>query len=268
MTKLAWLTDIHLNFLSQEKRMDFYQEIIDAAIDVVLISGDIAEAPTVADMLQEMSETIKKPIYFVLGNHDFYGGKIKDAHQKIWDTSNDKTIIYLPTYAGRQINTETAIVGVDSWADGRYGDYENSRVRLNDHVHIEDFKGLEFTRAQILDKMQELADNDAVWLYIKIRDVVIDCRPKKIIILVHVPPFKEASTYNGKMSTDDYLPFFASKVTGDVLLKAAQEHPEIEFLVLCGHTHGKAEYKPLDNLTVKAGAAEYGKPTIQEIIEI
>ena len=74
--------------------------------------------------------------------------------------------------------------------------------------------------------------------------------------------------HEGEISNDDYLPFFASKITGDVLLKVAKANPEIEFLVLCGHTHSSAYYKPVDNLTVKAGSAEYGKPIVQEVIEL
>tara|TARA_Y100000992_G_C21264357_1_gene493095 strand:+ start:1876 stop:2103 length:228 start_codon:yes stop_codon:yes gene_type:complete len=74
--------------------------------------------------------------------------------------------------------------------------------------------------------------------------------------------------HEGEISNDDYLPFFASKITGDVLLNAAKDNPDIDFLVLCGHTHSSSYYKPLDNLTVKAGSAEYGKPIVQEVIEL
>jgi predicted MPP superfamily phosphohydrolase len=68
--KLIWLTDIHLNFLTLENRMEFYQKVIAASGDKILISGDIAEAPSVSEILKEMAKTIQKPIYFVLGNHE------------------------------------------------------------------------------------------------------------------------------------------------------------------------------------------------------
>jgi hypothetical protein len=91
---------------------------------------------------------------------------------------------------------------------------------------------------------------------------------KKIIVLVHAPPFRESCLHEGEISNDDYLPFFASKIKGDVLLEAAKANPEIDFLVLCGHTHSSSYYKPLDSLTVKAGSVEYGKPIVQEVIEL
>jgi hypothetical protein len=50
--KLTWLTDIHLNFLELEEHKSFYQTIINENSDVILISGDIAEAPSIADLLK------------------------------------------------------------------------------------------------------------------------------------------------------------------------------------------------------------------------
>lgn len=37
--KLAWLTDIHLNFLDANERKHFYQGIIKTQCDGVVISG-------------------------------------------------------------------------------------------------------------------------------------------------------------------------------------------------------------------------------------
>ncbi|MFC3908400.1 hypothetical protein ACFORL_04835 [Legionella dresdenensis] len=43
-------------------------------------------------------------------------------------------------------------------------------------------------------------------------------------------------------------------------------HPDIDFLVLCGHTHDKAKYTPIPNLTIEAEHAEYDQPEIQKMI--
>jgi hypothetical protein len=50
--KLIGLTDIHLNFLTLENRMEFYQKVLAASGDKILISGDIAEAPSVSEILK------------------------------------------------------------------------------------------------------------------------------------------------------------------------------------------------------------------------
>ncbi len=62
--KLAWDTDIHLNFLESADRKIFYHDIVAKKSNTVLVSGDIAEAPTVSDILEEIARHIAKPIYF------------------------------------------------------------------------------------------------------------------------------------------------------------------------------------------------------------
>jgi UDP-2,3-diacylglucosamine pyrophosphatase LpxH len=53
--KLAWVTDIHLNFLESADRKRFYQDIVATNSNAVLVSGDIAEVTTVSDILEEMA---------------------------------------------------------------------------------------------------------------------------------------------------------------------------------------------------------------------
>ncbi len=83
-----------------------------------------------------------------------------------------------------------------------------------------------------------------------------------------MPPFREAAWYQGHPSGDDFLPFFACKAVGDVLLATARLHPGCQMLVLCGHTHGGGEIQVLENLRVLTGPAEYGKPEIERVIAV
>lgn len=268
--KLAWITDIHLNFLESADRKRFYQDIVTKKSDAVVVSGDIAEAPTVSDILEEMAQHTAKPIYFVLGNHDYYQSSVENVRQKVTQLSKENSSVnWLPETGLVQLNKDTLLLGEDCWADGRYGSYANSRVMLNDSRMIQELReGNIIGKYQLLDAMQKLADSDAAKLKKNLQLAIQEHLPKKIIVLVHVPPFKESCMHEGKISNDDYLPFFASKITGDVLMDAAKANPDIDFLVLCGHTHSSSYYKPLDNLTVKAGNVEYGKPTVHEVIEL
>lgn len=266
---LAWLTDIHLNFLDDDARREFYQDIIETSCDAVLISGDIAEASSVSPILKEMAAQIKMPIYFILGNHDYYRGKVNDVRESMSElTKSEKLLHWLPTSGMQTLDDNTVLIGQDGWADGRLGDYQNSRVALNDSRMIADlFKEKILGKFQLLEKMQQLADADAVRLHNDL-ELAVNKNPKKIIVLTHVPPFKEACMHQGKISGDDWLPYFSSKVTGDVLMQVAKDNASIEFLVLCGHTHSEAYYRPLDNLCVKAGKAEYYRPEVQEVISV
>jgi predicted MPP superfamily phosphohydrolase len=265
--RLAWLTDIHLNFIDEVTRQKFYKKIVDTKCGGVLISGDIAEAPCLIDILNEMAGYINKPIYFVLGNHDYYRGLVKEVHDAMTVlTKKHDTLFWLPASGMQALDNNTFLIGQDGWADGRFGDYQNSRVSINDSRMIGDlFQAKILGKFQLLEKMQELADADALLLQ---RDLNLAASkdPGKIIVLTHVPPFKESCMHMGKVSDDNWLPYFSSKVIGDVLTAVALKHPEIEFLVLCGHTHSESNYKPLPNLIVKAGKTEYRYPEVQEII--
>lgn len=178
--RYAWLTDIHLNFLDAIERRKFYQEIVDTQCNGVLISGDIAEAPCLVDMLSEMANYLNKPIYFVLGNHDYYRGKISEVRDAMTTLTkkNDK-LFWLPASGMQKLDNNTCLIGQDGWADGRFSDYQNSRVALNDSRMIADlFQEKIRGKYQLLDKMQQLADADATRLQNDL-DQAISQNPKK-----------------------------------------------------------------------------------------
>ncbi len=172
--KLAWLTDIHLNFINLAARQKFYQEIIDTECDGVLLSGDIAEAPSIKDILQELSEFIEKPVYFVLGNHDYYRGQVNEVRSQMTElTQSNQYLFWLPASSSQRLDADTILVGHDGWADGRLGNYYDSKVVLNDSRMITDlFQEKILGRSQLLAKMQQLADLDASQLQMQLLKAV------------------------------------------------------------------------------------------------
>ena len=267
--KLCWLTDIHLNFLHDEERRYFYQELKKAEFDAIAITGDIAEAPSICEILKEMDDQLSCPIYFVLGNHDYYRGNVEKVRSDVATLCEQHKNLYWMATAGEiKTSDDAALVGHDGWADGRYGDYENTRIVLNDSRLIKDlWTARTLGKNQLGAKMQELADADAKELEQQLIMSVAQ-NYSRIIILTHVPHFEGAAWHEGQLSDKNWLPFFSSKAMGDVLLKVADKNPEINFLVLCGHTHSEGEYKASDNLFVKTGRAEYYHPEFIEILEV
>jgi len=266
--KIAWLTDIHLNFLRSDERENFYQSITKTDATAVVITGDIAEAKDVCEILNEFNFQIKMPIYFVLGNHDYYLGSVADIRKKILKLCAENfNLIWLGKPEIIKLNQHTVLVGHDGWADGRYGDFEHSDVNLNDSRLIAElFQAFLLNKSELKNQMQKLADADADVLE-QTLITAINSEIKKIIIATHIPPYPECCWHKDKPSDKNWLPYFASKATGDVIVAIAQKHPNIEFLVLCGHTHTRSTAKMSNNLEVIAGAAEYNRPIIQGIIE-
>jgi Icc-related predicted phosphoesterase len=265
--RVAWLTDLHLNFLRFDDRREFYQDVLATRPDAVLIGGDIAEAPTLVEMLREIEQALRVPVYFVLGNHDFYHSSFEDVQAKLRSMlafTEPRQFVYLTNSGVQLLTDETALIGDNGWADGRFGDYLNSRVMLNDYFLIREFVGL--SASERLRLLNQLADAAAARIAPKLREA---CNKRShVVLLTHVPPFLEASWHEGKTSEPEWLPHFASKAMGDTILEVMDEHPECQLLVLCGHTHssGVAQIRP--NVLVKTGAAVYGHPAVQEILDL
>jgi len=263
--KTVWLTDIHLNFLKQKQLDAFLKGLSGELADCFLISGDIAEADSVIKYFKQMSVALKRPIYVVFGNHDYYGSSIAAVRSRLAEwTQKQSGVIWLNKVDYISLTKETALVGHDSWADGRLGDFGWSSVDLNDFRCIDELKL--WDRAERLKAMQELANEAAEHLKRVLPMVLKDHR--HVIVLNHVPPFKEACWHQGQLSDNDWLPFFSCKAVGDVLEDTMKRYPDAAMTVLCGHTHSAGECQILPNLKVITGSAEYGVPQVQQILEI
>ena len=112
MKRAAWITDIHLEFLQAEEISSFFKSIRDLEPDVVLVEGDIGIASNLFHYLEKMEKELQRPIYFVLGNHDFYGGSIKEIRLAAKDFScRSRNVTYLAMGRIVELTLNTGLVG-------------------------------------------------------------------------------------------------------------------------------------------------------------
>jgi predicted phosphodiesterase len=79
--RIQVLSDLHVEF-------DYYRiKIVDTA-DVVLMAGDFGVAQHIKNLARFAGSTDRQ-IIFVAGNHDYYGGIIKEVDQMLTQTSLD-----------------------------------------------------------------------------------------------------------------------------------------------------------------------------------
>lgn len=262
--RYAWLTDIHLEFLHDKKAICFVEELAAQELDGLFLTGDISTAGRLELHLQLFEDIYQAPVYFVLGNHDYYGGSIESVRRMVEELCyKSKWLHWLPASGVVKMSSDTCLIGHDGWADGRLGDYTGSRVLLNDYVKIHNFvKAGGVGRLALLNS---LGDQAAAYL----KDILPEALQnyQQVIVLTHVPPFKESCWHEGGISADDWLPHFSCKAVGDILKKFMSTYSDRKMTVLCGHTHSSGQVTILPNLLVKTGGAEYGLPKIQEIIE-
>jgi 3',5'-cyclic AMP phosphodiesterase CpdA len=257
--KLAWVTDIHLDFVGPEGADRFFEEVAATGADGVLVGGDIATATSVVPILRRMGERLGRPVWFVLGNHDFYGGSIAAVRERAAQLSKEGEVVWLGATEVVELSPEVGLVGHDGWGDARLGDHAGSTVVLNDFFHIAELVGL--GKADLGRRLNVLGDESAAHLA-RVLPPALE-RFEHVVVLTHVPPFRDACWHDGGLSDEEWLPYFTCRAVGDVLSEAAQKWPQRRLLVLCGHTHSAGVCQPLPNLRVLTGAAAYGRPAVQ-----
>jgi predicted MPP superfamily phosphohydrolase len=239
--RAVWVNDIHLDFLDDDAADHFLESVAEVSPDAVLVGGDISTAVQLESHLSRIEERLEAPVFFVLGNHDFYH-----------------------TAGVNPLTDKTALVGHDGWGDARLGNYQTSAVELTDFYLIEELRGLE--RPALVEVLRRLGDEAAEHFRIVLPEA-LDAY-QRVVLLTHVPPFREATWYEGEISNDDWLPFFCCKSAGDALKEIMSAAPDRELTVLCGHTHGEGEVQILPNLRVFTGGARYGHPAVHSILEL
>ncbi|NUQ65160.1 MAG: metallophosphoesterase [Pirellulales bacterium] len=267
--RLAWLTDIHLNFVDDGGRARFWESVRPLA-DAVVISGDIAESPTITSHLGEMERSLAMPIYFVLGNHDFYRGSIARTRDAVAEVARrSKHLVYLTEAGVVELTPNTALVGHDGWADARLGDFERSEVVLNDYLLIEELAqrwNLGLDKPALRDALHGLGDEAARHIAAVLDEAF--ARYRRVVLATHVPPFRETAWHEGRLSNDEWLPHFSSRAAGNAMVAALAARPQSELLVLCGHTHSGGEAEILTNLRVLTGKARYRHPAVERVLQI
>jgi predicted phosphodiesterase len=266
MKKIAWLSDIHLNFLSLDAVRDFLARVLLGEPDLVVITGDIAEADSLARYLRTLAEWLQRPVYFVLGNHDFYRSSIEEVRSMVAELSRNWGYLhYLSSEGVVELTPTTALVGHDGWGDGRYGDYEGSDMLLSDFLFIRELLGAgKEGRRHLLAK---LGDEAAEYLRLSLHEALD--RYRHVIVATHAPPFAEACLReDDDVPREHILPYYACKAVGDVLLEIMENRPDNKLTVLCGHTHASANLKIRPNLRVVTAGVRYGNPTVQQFIEV
>jgi predicted phosphohydrolase len=266
--KLAWITDPHLDHL--EKKDPDALARLGSALDRedathILLGGDISDSRSFEDKLSRFSKACRRPIYYVLGNHDYYFGSIAEVRKRA-AAMKIPGVQWLPSAGVVDLGGGTALIGHGGWGDARRGDLENFII-FTDYAAIsdlavtidrEDFWVKGFTkRKALVKKLQQLGREAAEALRTDLENAVAEYR--RILILTHVPPFTQTCTYKDGPGTDLGFPGFLWDTMGGILSETAASHPDIEFLTFSGHTHQESRGNIGQNLRAWSASAEYGE---------
>lgn len=261
--RMVWATDLHLDSVELADVDRFCWDLLASQAEAVLLSGDIATSDCIVSFLRFLELRLRIPIYYVLGNHDYYGSRVADVRTAIGGLRR-KRLVYLPDAGTVELSPHVSLVGHDGWGDCRVGNLEDFEI-LNDYLVIGDLyetldtigvRSGQFDREPLRRKLAELGDEAADTLGPHL--VSAAKRAESVLVVTHVPPFREACWHAGTISEDTWLPGFTCKAVGDLLSSVARQHPATAFTELCGHTHGSGYVQMGPNLEVYTGFGHYG----------
>ncbi len=268
--KLAWATDVHFDHLDEADVEDFHRRIADSSAEALLLGGDIANAKELDQRLAGLAAYVPVPTYFVLGNHDYYGGSVV-AIRELVGGMDAPPVCWLPAAGIVRLADGLALVGHGGWGDAQHGDFDEAPV-LTDYIAIEELVKTAGRRNVLTGMAEREALRRRLNLYGA--DAAATLRPAlqaaaagggHVIVLTHVPPFPEAAWHEGELSTIPWQPGFTCKAMGDLLRGTASDHPDCQFNVLCGHTHGSGRATIRPNLRVFTARADYGTAMVNEL---
>src|SRR5262249_33147056 len=152
--------------------------------DAFLLTGDVGEAHDVEAHLKALDDALGRPVYFVLGNHDFYRGSIAGVQAAVRGLCRARpNLHWMPRPGAGPLTPTTALVGQGGWGDGRCGDYWGSDVELNDWALIREFVGLD--RRTRLARLHWQGDEAADHFRTVVPEALAWAR--HVIVLTHVP---------------------------------------------------------------------------------
>lgn len=263
--RLAWGTDLHLNACHRSALRRWCERVVASGVEAVLLGGDLAESTDVCGCLAEIADRVARPVYFVLGNHDYYGSSIADLRTRV-RTLDRTTLHWLPDTGCVSLTDSTALVGHGGWGDAGVGDFDHAPI-MTCFLAIEELAG-RFAREDLLDGfrhreplrriLRTLGQECADTLGPQLREAVRD--HQEVIVLTHVPPFELAPSSQPSDDGQDWRPVLVCKALGDLLSAVAVSTLGVRFRVLSGHVHHESDVVIAPNLQIRTRTIRYGKP--------
>lgn len=264
--KLLWLSDLHFDRVDARLRQTFYERLREAIWDAAVITGDISVAGLLPTHLSELAETCApRKIFFVLGNHDFYGTGFRDVDHAVAECCRKHpNLRHLGQEEIITLSEDSALIGHRGWADGRAWGGRWSGERTPDQDLIRDMRYV--STFAMYRKMGQLGRESGDY-FRALLPRALSCH-RKLLIATHVPPFAEAVRFNGRPCEPSKLPHFVNASAGGVIKRIGEYFSQTRITVLCGHSHHSAKVRISPNLEVRVGGVRSNCPTIQDIFEI
>jgi predicted phosphohydrolase len=264
---LGWLSDIHMDHLEPYRRQVLLDDLTHSSAEAFVITGDISVGSRLLQDLEDLRASTGKPIYYVLGNHDYWFSSTAAVRKlTLGLAQKNVNFLHMNHVPFVSLNKQTALVGHDCWYDcrngvgglasnfammdwGLMGDYAGFASYASDKLSI-------FDKASIVKVSSDLADEGVMHIRQGI-DAALAEGHRRIVVLSHIPPFEESHYHGALQGSPSAQPWFTCRSLGDLLLSYADAWHDVNFTLLSGHTHTPRRHSPKKNLQVFVAGARY-----------
>lgn len=252
--RFAWFSDVHLGLtaLPSFKRM-FIARLNDANVDGLFLTGDISTGILIESNLIYLARKFEKPIYFVLGNHDYFGRHTNSVHSDVKRICSEHPNMHWMTDSGvLELNEYVAVVGTEGWFDA-VGDTRALRWTFDWFMTL-DFLQLDGMPERIV-RWREMASASATLVAKNLRQALKT--HGEVYVLTHFPPWLDATVLTGSFTERLRASYNTNTVMGRAIEEVMREHPDQKVTVLSGHTHAPCHLQVRDNVECHVARANY-----------
>lgn len=253
-------SDTHFNFTLPWTAPNFIHRLLDNHPSGLILTGDIACGLTIIRILELLAKKLQPlPIYFVLGNHDFYATSFANITRAVNILSQKySNLHWMNVREHMELGEGVGIIGEDGWYDGRLGN-PDYLVYNFDWIMINEFRGFKSFEEKH-QYSQALADASTATLQSKL-EVALE-RYQTVYILTHMPPWAETTRAVGTEMEAFWLPYNVNSQMGKMIEAVMQGRNDKKVVVLAGHTHVPVVVHVSHNIECIVQGGKYlGAPT-------
>lgn len=223
--KILVLSDLHLEYCAFTPNADAVR-----ACDVVVLAGDIHSG--VYGILWARQAFPGKPVVYVAGNHELYGGEWSKTLDKMRYTANVNNVHFLENDA--IVIQGVRFLGCTLWTDFAYfGQEEAHEAMYQAEQKFSDYRAIAnfFPECAITAKdTLERHQKSRAWLEAQ----APKGDPANTVVVTHHYPHKNSTA--PRWQQDDLTPAFGSQLPEELLLQAGG-------LWIHGHAHDSFNYR-------------------------
>lgn len=265
-SKYIRYTDTHLNVSWPWSKGKLVRAINREQPAGLFLTGDISSGPKVDDDLVYLASNLNCPIYFVLGNHDYYHSSITGTNQRMKALCSHHPNLHWMTEAGViKLNKRVGLIGTEGWYDGGIGN-PDYLLLTTDWILIHETRSMP-TMSDRIDFFRDCAEKSTLLMKSRLEEALETF--KTVYLLTHFPPWKEATRDEGTLLETYWLPYNVNVRMGKMIEDVMAKHKKQKIVVLAGHTHTDSWIHVSHNIECKVSRAKYsGTPGNDEIIFI